>query len=78
MHLLILDAGAQHGCIEFNKQQEAVQDVSGCVRMLRTSCASGLRVIAMTSPIFNLLRRMYGAAAVHNLSEEACQRQLHV
>lgn len=42
---------------------------------VRTSCASGLRVIAMTSPIFNLLRRMYGAAAVQDLSEGACQRQ---
>lgn len=36
---------------------------------VRTSCASGLRVIAMTSPIFNLLRRMYGAAAI-----QACQK----
>ena len=35
---------------------------------MRTSCASGLRVMAMTSPIFILLRRMYGAAAA-----QACQ-----
>ena len=36
---------------------------------IRTSCASGLRVIAITSPIFILLRRMYGAAAAKALSE---------
>ena len=34
----------------------------------RTSCVSGLRVMAMTSPIFILLRRMYGAAASQAVS----------
>ena len=40
-----------------------------CLSLL-TSWASGLRVMAITSPIFILLRRMYGAVPAHNMRSQ--------
>lgn len=66
----------QHVCnmIDYRKRFCAVDAVHHLIKYcsfhIRTSCASGLRVMAMTSPIFILLRRMYGAAAAQD-----CQKR---